>query len=136
MKCISLHQPWAQWVVAGLKTIETRTHNRFASLKGQRIAIHASMRFNLDAVETALKYAPKQRYKLAAVHTIYPGKIIGTVQVLDSRVLTFADSFDALCDAHDLYGLILVDPKSLGYPVLWPGQRGIFHVPNELFIGR
>lgn len=34
IKCISMWQPWAWWVMRGWKTIETRTHNRFKGLAG------------------------------------------------------------------------------------------------------
>lgn len=44
MKAISLWQPWASLIAAGVKTIETRSWAPPASLIGQRIAIHAAKR--------------------------------------------------------------------------------------------
>ena len=38
---LTLYQPWATFIADGLKTIETRTHNRFTSLYGKTILIHA-----------------------------------------------------------------------------------------------
>lgn len=40
---ITLTQPWATWIIRGWKTIETRTHNRFACLDKKTILIHAGM---------------------------------------------------------------------------------------------
>lgn len=39
---ISIHQPWASFIAHGIKRTEGRTHGRFASLVGQRVAIHAT----------------------------------------------------------------------------------------------
>ncbi len=42
VKAITLHQPWASLIAAGIKTIETRSWAPPRRLIGQRIAIHAS----------------------------------------------------------------------------------------------
>ena len=42
MKAISLHQPWASLIAAGIKPIETRSWAPPKALIGQRIAIHAA----------------------------------------------------------------------------------------------
>ncbi len=42
MKAITLWQPWASLVAAGVKTIETRSWRAPANLIGERIAIHAA----------------------------------------------------------------------------------------------
>lgn len=44
MKAISLWQPWASAIPAGLKHFETRSWKPPASMMGQRIAIHAALR--------------------------------------------------------------------------------------------
>src|SRR3972149_4902156 len=41
MKVITFYQPWATMILDGVKTIETRTHDRFKNLQGHRIGIHA-----------------------------------------------------------------------------------------------
>ena len=50
MKAISLWQPHASWVAMGWKTIETRTHDRFKSLAGRRIAVHAAQKVDTAAL--------------------------------------------------------------------------------------
>lgn len=42
LPCISIHQPWASLIAHGIKKTEGRTHTRFASLVGKRVAIHAT----------------------------------------------------------------------------------------------
>jgi hypothetical protein len=56
MKAISIYQPWAQFIVFGLKSIETRTHNSFKSLVGKRILIHASAKWDKDWYLKAYEY--------------------------------------------------------------------------------
>ncbi len=43
MKALTIHQPWAQLIVEGVKTIETRSWPAPAGLVGERIAIHAGI---------------------------------------------------------------------------------------------
>ena len=42
VKALSLHQPWATLIAAGVKNIETRSWSPPRNLIGQRIAIHAA----------------------------------------------------------------------------------------------
>ena len=56
MKAISLWQPWATFVTMKWKTIETRTHQWFNGLVGQRIAIHAAM--NIDRLGEWTEHVP------------------------------------------------------------------------------
>jgi hypothetical protein len=46
MKAITLHRPWSSLIACGLKTIETRTHDRLRRLAGQTIAIHAAQKWD------------------------------------------------------------------------------------------
>ena len=41
MKALTLHQPWATLIAAGVKTMETRSWGPPESLIGHRIALHA-----------------------------------------------------------------------------------------------
>lgn len=49
MRAISLWQPWAQLVVLGIKTLETRSWPCPPSLIGERIAFHAAKRVDGEA---------------------------------------------------------------------------------------
>ena len=81
VKALSLHQPWATLIAAGVKNIETRSWPPPRSLIGQRIAIHAAKKvvafpdtpayreFN-DAVNNALGHDWLGRIPTGAVVAI------------------------------------------------------------------
>jgi hypothetical protein len=120
---ISLWQPWAQWVSIGLKSIETRLHPRFASLVGQRIAIHAAARWDDSAYISALKYQP---FPMIACRRVKPG-ICGSVFVAEHRECTSADARVALIECETRrYGLILQDPRVCAVVIPVAGSQGIW----------
>ena len=149
MKTISLWQPWASWVIVDAKSIETRLHNRFAGLKGQRIGIHAtakpsrrvSYERTQDAKDAALHYWPPSTEEQAKVWRMsswmYPfGAVLGTAFVQDTRKLTGADSKDALIDCGSVqrYGIILSDVFRFEEPIPAKGAQGIWEwTPPEGF---
>ncbi len=140
MRAISLYQPWAGWVAMGWKTIETRTHDRFKGLKGQRIAIHAAKKFDKDVEEKVFNYIIGRDVKDFPGWNEYGkvrGAVICTAFVQDFRKLTESDSRNALCDCGggNLYGLILKDVERLIVPIPWKGLQGIFNVPDEIING-
>lgn len=127
MKVITLYRPWASWVVAGWKTIETRGHDRFRCLVGQRIAIHAGKVRDPQAVLLARRWLQAEPCQGSAPHAAVAGAIIGTVQVVGARWLTEADSQAALCPCDgSRFGLILADPIVLPNPIYRPGHQGIW----------
>jgi len=83
MKAISLTQPWASFVVHGLKQIETRSwRHRYTGL----LAIHASKGMPAAAVE--LCYEEPHRTLLASIgiampHDLPRGVVLGTVELVD-----------------------------------------------------
>ena len=151
--CITLHQPWASWIAWGLKTIETRTHNRFASLRGQRIAIHAGQAWSDHALDEAanvmtydkrpadmsgVQFAERniaRRKKMWGRDIVYVrGAVVCLATVEDIRQLDSNDSQAALCFCGpSLNGLILADVEPLAEPFKVRGQQGIWRVeiPDE-----
>ena len=140
MDCISIHQPWAAWIALGWKTIETRTHDRFKGLVGERIAIHATKKWDNHANRESQRY----RDEKGGCHNLsnkpyyqgFKGCILCTAFVKEHRLLKTGDSVDALidCTYSHLYGLILEDIKPLTLPIPWKGHQGIFHVPDEMLL--
>ena len=135
MKAITMWQPWATWVELGFKTIETRTHARFMSLAGQRIAIHAGKHYDNDARKLAAPYLTPGMVKMTNIIGglvgFTHGQIVAVVTVTASRVLTAADSQASLIDASGRYGLVLADRIRLGRPVATRGQMGIWELSEE-----
>ncbi len=130
MRAISIHQPWALWVATGWKKIETRTHNRFSGLVGERVAIHAAQAWDELALEIARPYLSKMQINLMQLWNRADGQIIATAYVKDARLLKDSDSLQALCPAKGLFGLILSDVSVLQRFIPWKGQQGIFKIPT------
>jgi hypothetical protein len=134
---ISLWQPWAQWVVIGWKTIETRTHPRFETLAGKRIGIHAAQKWDKNAIHIARPYLTDDQFhqtlEMFRTHHCDSGKILGTVFAKEHRLLDPDDAPAALIEcATERFGLIFRDPLKLDPPIAVKGRQAIFHaeVPN------
>ncbi len=138
MKAITVHQPWASLIAHGYKTIETRTHNQFANLKGLRIAIHAGKTFDTTAREYAGRYLWRRGKEIwSAAHPLLNqlgcplGMVVCTALVADVRPCApNADNDKALCDTDGLYGLVLTDVRRLDPPVPVRGQQGAWNWEN------
>jgi hypothetical protein len=140
MKAISMHQPWAQWVAEGFKTIETRTHPRFSVLLGQRIAIHATKTFDVHAVGLAGQYIGRAAREAAERGRGNLGVILCTAFVHHAAPLhpssmrSREHSQAALIDCFEnfRFGLFLKGIVILHPPIPWRGQQFIFDVPDDM----
>lgn len=145
MAVISLWQPWAQFVALGWKTIETRTHQNFASLAGRRIGIHAALMWDTQWLRHAGPYMTKEQIEETDKfdRSATGGRILCTAHVTGHRSLDEPDSQAALISCHirdrfggacslPRYGLLLKDVKRLADPFKIKGKQGIFYVPGKL----
>jgi len=125
---ITLWQPWASWIMAGWKTIETRTHSRFACLEGKTIGIHAGLKWDKEAAHLASQYISMGQVIDTADFVDIKGKLLGTVFVKQHRILKANDSQQALinCGETKRYGLILADIKVIE-PICVRGKQGIWN---------
>ena len=125
---ISLWMPWANWVSLKWKPIETRTHNRFASLVGKRIGIHCSLKWDDGAVDAARKYLTLDQIITTNRMLKIGGAIICTGLVKEFRKLMDADSPLALidCGSVERYGLILEDVQTIE-AIPCKGRQGIWY---------
>ena len=139
MPALTLHEPWATWVAFGLKTIETRTHDRYTSLIGKRIAIHAGQRFDRDACSTAK--AALERYHPDVVGDLIAQLIAAAKQPNHGRVVCTTDIYAGawLQEIHNAQALIdcgPAAPRRLGFllrntkicidPTVYKGYQGIW----------
>lgn len=135
MYCISLWQPWAQWVILGWKTIETRTHNRFASLVGKSIGIHAARKWDVSSIKLAERFLSKEQIKTTADFLSIgqdSGKILGTVDVTKSCLLSTEHEQAAMIECQTKrFGLFLENPLPMSPAVSIKGMQGIwkYHLP-------
>lgn len=135
LPCISLYEPWASFIMWGWKSIETRTHRRFQSLTGKTIAIHASLKYDHDALQLALPYMTigQKAYCysiLSKRYILVRGCVIMTARVVEHRALSPKDSMNAMIDCSEVerFGLILDQVTKLNYPIKVEGRQGIFFV--------
>jgi hypothetical protein len=141
--CISMWNPWAQWVALGWKTIETRRHARLEALIGFRIAIHAAQKWDPDWREKSKGFLSDERYYHTMKHfkNGWPrGALVCTVLVRRGRWIPDCQgeltdlNKAALCDVRGLHCLFLEDVHRFE-PISWTGHQGIMKVPEEVISG-
>jgi len=133
MPAVTLWQPWASWIARGLKTIETRGHNRFRALVGRRIAIHAGRTFDDEAARLAAPWLGAEQRERAAEGPFPLGCIVATAEIAQHRPLTRADSAAALCPCGvGLFGLVLTDVLAVDPPVYCRGGRGVWYLSAQM----
>lgn len=127
---ITLYQPWATWIIRGWKTIETRTHNKFASLAGKRILIHAGLTTDAEAIKNP--YLTKEQLLLNPDEVVN-GFILGSAFVKLSRPLEGFHSKPSLIDCGTVkrFGLFLTDVERLNEPIKESGEVGIWYYDLE-----
>lgn len=123
---ITLYQPWATWIMRGWKTIETRTHSRFACLNGKTILIHAGM--NTDASAIRNPYLTHEQL-VTNPDEMVNGFILGSASVKAYSRLDKRHSRDALieCELTERYGLHLADITRFEKPIRENGSMGIWY---------
>jgi hypothetical protein len=126
---ITLYQPWATWIMRGWKTIETRTHNKFACLEGQTILIHAGKTTDANAINNP--YLTKEQI-LYEPDEMINGFILGYAFVSACLPCREHDAERALIECKtERYGMYLRDVKRLSYPIPEIGSMGIWYYDME-----
>ena len=126
MKCLTIREPWASLIVAGIKRIETRP--RCTRYRG-RIAIHAGLKRGI------IDGGPERQAKVQPLLeglTFHPGHVLGTVDLIDcipaEDVLALAgprfDARDRLLGDYSAgrWCWVLRDPQPLKKPVPASGR--------------
>ena len=120
MKAITIYQPYAYAIVAGLKHYETRP--RRTNIRG-RIAIHAAKggtHFVTVALDSALPESMKLHY----------GAVIGTVEIVDCVPVeeimhTLTEREQALGDySPGRFAWVLQNPVMFDTPIPARGKQG------------
>ena len=139
MKALSLWQPWASLMAAGLKTIETRD---WPTRYRGPLAIHAAKR-PLTRMDKALMYewACKGLLPSSWMGRELPfGAIVAVVDVLDCRR---TDSLWGELSAKEAeygnyesgrWGWITRNVRPLEPPIPWHGMQGLFEITDGLVI--
>ena len=122
---ITLYQPWATWIMRGWKTIETRTHNRFACLENKKVLIHAGQRTDAEAITNP--YLTKEQL-MHEPDEMINGFILGSAYVNDFRLLNSNAAQRALIECETKrYGLFLEKIDRWEIPIPEKGEMGIWY---------
>lgn len=127
--CISLHQPYAELVVAGIKTIETRTWEW--PYEPGWLAIHAAKRFRTGAVAWMLGNRPSA-FASCQSRMKVTGAVIGMVYVAGCRAFVRDDEF-AACLAYEpkLFSWPLAHARRLKNPIVMRGPQKIVYLDRN-----
>lgn len=127
MKALSVKQPWAGWIAAGIKTIETRTW--YTKHRGD-LLICSSKKYDevenyvhviRSAMEKNLKYDLDGWFMAT-------GYALAIVSLSECRPMVGNDEQKALCPCADgLYSWVLEDIRVID-PIKVKGQRGLFEI--------
>jgi hypothetical protein len=118
MKAISIRQPWAALIVAGIKDIENRSWP--TKYRGQ-LLIHASQKFD----KVGLEMMKKMKIPEIIIKTMkdYRGGIIGEVNLVDCVKESKSEWFEGP------YGFVIKNARPLWFKPC-KGKLGIFDVDN------
>jgi hypothetical protein len=129
VKAITLHQPWASLIACGLKTIETRTHDRFRSLVGETVAIHAGKRSGPGpSYRFMIKHNIREDYYDEALEhaSTHRGCIVCVVLAIGHKRLSVLDECAAACECSGRFGLIVNAAQRFREPIPATGHQGIW----------
>ncbi len=116
MKAISIRQPFASLIVAGIKDIENRSWS--TKYRG-KILIHASRKIDKKGMDVIAKMGFNSDFTKSIVQ--YIGGIVGEVEIVDCVKESNSDWFEGK------YGFVLKNAKPLPFK-LCNGKLGIFNI--------
>lgn len=138
MKALTIQQPWASAIMAGVKRVENRT---WATKHRGSLVIHAGRTIDPEGIEIIGILAPE------LVEAVPTGVVLGVVELVDcvrfeppSRRLPglrFPDEYDLF--THELATgpvcWILRNPRPLDDPIPLRGLPGLFDVDLDAITG-
>lgn len=121
MKALSIRQPWAELIVAGLKDIENRAWP--TDYRGP-VLIHAGMK--IEPIDADLRELVKRisGFDLPQTADLPRGGIVGQAEIVDVVRSSPSRWFSGP------YGFVLANASRLPFRPM-PGQPGIFEAPES-----
>jgi len=123
MKALSIRQPWAHLICAGLKDIENRT---WPTAYRGRIYVHAGQRFDFEGWNYLCLHAKLLRGididQWAALALYPPSGIVGEVDIVDCVRASESPWFEGP------FGFVLRNPVPYPKPIPMRGRLGLFEV--------
>lgn len=137
MKALSIKQPWANLIVTGKKTIETRTRN--TKYRGPLLIVSSKIPdFNaLNARKPLqvgqLKLFTSDHITSNDLSAGLCGYALAIADLVDSRPMVPADQEAACCPIYPkAHSWVLENVRPLKVPFTVKGQLGIYEVSDEL----
>ena len=127
MKALSIRQPWAWLIVAGIKDVENRPW--WTDFRG-RIYIHAGKMVDWQSQIAITKkelQLPNNAEKLLP-EIFHLGALIGEVDIVDCKFRKDIAMAFSPWHEHGSWGFILANPVIYEVPIPCRGQLGFFEV--------
>src|SRR5208337_367600 len=119
MRCLSVRQPWAGLIVAGLKRIEFRTWR--TNFRG-KILVHAGRRRSTEPADLA-GVSPELAARLLEPR----GIVLGEAEIIDCRPASQQDAYEAMCRVRvGEFAWVLINARPFAEPWEAPGRLGLF----------
>ncbi len=123
MKSLSIRQPWASLIVAGIKDVENR--KRPTKYRGP-VLIHAATRFDEEGADWIERTFPNLIMSLPNDWlSTHFGAIIGQIDLTDC-----VQNHPSPWAEPGLWHWVLANPKAFDTPVPYPGRLGLFDAPD------
>jgi hypothetical protein len=110
MKALTIRQPWASLIMAGIKDVENRTWT--TGYRG-RLAIHAGARVEADGLAAHGHLLPRG--------DLPRGAMLGTVSLVD-----VVENHPSVWAVPGLWHWVLADPNLLSQPIPMSGRLGLW----------
>ena len=135
MRALTLIQPWATYIAHYGKDVENRTWPPPRSVWGQRIAIHAGLRFDADAFPPPLlgdrDGSLWRRMVALRAGDVPRGAIVATAIVAGLALQPDVASTNPW-KVPGQWGWQLLDAVALAEPIPCKGRQGLWEVPAEI----
>lgn len=130
---LTVWQPWAWAIAAGLKQVENRGWKPFSLRPGDVLGIHAALRpVDVHHLASVRENAVRAGRGLEVPSTFMHGALIAVATYVGVVTSREALSVDQRCWWVGPFGWVLRDVRPLPKPLEVRGQQGIWAVPGEL----
>lgn len=138
---ITLWQPWASLIFAGVKLHETRSFRYPARLEGRVVAIHSAAKFPAAKhISEALNDLCYDTWGCGYNYSLPFGAILGTVRLSGCSSTDLSAGFQAEDEliagnwSAGRFAWALDDVTPLGAPIPAKGKQGWWNIPASLVI--
>ncbi len=135
IRAISLWQPYASLIAAGVKKHETRHWRYPAAAEGQRVAIHAAKRPPYDTDDEVRRIC-REVFGDDWVDVLPYGAFVCVATLAGAFIASIhrSDALDYICGdwGPHRYAWKLTDVRLLAEPVPAMGHQSLWRIPSEL----